>query len=232
MNTHSTPSFQRIYKEFINTILNKYCDETKVVSSLGCYNDDLVDQIVFKDLVLVDKKFGPCKYKDESNLNIAMRLMYEECEILDFLNRVEYKNVFDVVIMSTVIEHLPNPQEILSMIKTVLKPNGVFIITYPNAFSPNRCLGWQLKQLIYPDYISERDREVGHVKMYGVNDLEKFTYWLKLRIIEFIGIMYKPLPHSMMSEYFKNDLEKFIELGYKLGPRACSYIGGVFQKND
>lgn len=39
---------------------------------------------------------------------------------------------FDVVFASAIIEHLPNPEATLQLIKAVLKPQGLLIITLPN----------------------------------------------------------------------------------------------------
>lgn len=234
MNTHSSKSFQRIYKEFLDTILNKYCGPDKNVCVLGAYNDDLADQIEFKRLVLIDKMFGPLKYRHEKgHPEITSKIIhYLEQNFYTFfaLNQAKY----DVIIMSTVIEHLENQEKdfALNNIANHLNPKGVFILTYPNAYSSNRLLGSKLGLLGHEKALSERDREVGHKHMYTYNDLFTFKEQLGMDLIQKIGIMFKPLPHAMMTRYFSEDLDTFIELGYKLGPKACSYLGGVFQKNE
>jgi ubiquinone/menaquinone biosynthesis C-methylase UbiE len=42
--------------------------------------------------------------------------------------------IFDVVLCSHVIEHVPNDNQAISEISRVLKPNGVLIIAFPNCF--------------------------------------------------------------------------------------------------
>jgi len=225
MNTHESKSFQRIYKEFIDTILNKYCQPHLDVCSLGCYNDDLVGQISFKTLTLVDRQFGPCKCDYPQLKDVYFNVL----DILDFIHETD--ETFDVVIMTTVVEHLYQHQrhEIFINLKKILKPGGVFILTYPNAFSVNRLLGTQLGFLPNPSFLTSRDIEVGHIQMYGIRDLEYFKNELEMNLIQQIGIMFKPLSHEQMSRYFNEDLDIFIEIGYDLGPNATSYIGGVFK---
>jgi 2-polyprenyl-3-methyl-5-hydroxy-6-metoxy-1,4-benzoquinol methylase len=42
---------------------------------------------------------------------------------------------FDVVVLSHVIEHLPKPAELLSVIRRILKPGGIFVMGTPNSDS-------------------------------------------------------------------------------------------------
>lgn len=43
---------------------------------------------------------------------------------------------FDAIYMSFVLEHLPNPAEILNRVKTALAPGGIFCAEVPNDFNP------------------------------------------------------------------------------------------------
>lgn len=42
---------------------------------------------------------------------------------------------FDIVVLSHVIEHLPDPNPLLAVIRKILKPGGVFLVATPNADS-------------------------------------------------------------------------------------------------
>src|SRR5262249_18845828 len=44
-------------------------------------------------------------------------------------------NSFDVVVLSHVVEHLPQPAELLSVIHGILKPGGLFVMGTPNSDS-------------------------------------------------------------------------------------------------
>lgn len=55
-----------------------------------------------------------------------LKIVQGDIHSLDFLG-----NSFDVGIATAVIEHVSNPVKIISEIKRVLKPNGIFILTSP-----------------------------------------------------------------------------------------------------
>ncbi len=51
---------------------------------------------------------------------------------------------FDVITLWDVIEHLPEPHEVLALIQTLLKPGGVLLVNYPDIHTvAARILGWR-----------------------------------------------------------------------------------------
>jgi 2-polyprenyl-3-methyl-5-hydroxy-6-metoxy-1,4-benzoquinol methylase len=62
---------------------------------------------------------------------------------------------FDVIAMWDVLEHVPDPRSLLSLICTLLRPGGVFVVTYPDVGSwTTRLLGhrwpfWLSVHLLY-----------------------------------------------------------------------------------
>lgn len=46
--------------------------------------------------------------------------------------KIKTKGIFDIVFASAILEHLPAPETTLQLIKSVLKPNGILIVTLPN----------------------------------------------------------------------------------------------------
>jgi len=89
-------------------------------------------------------------------------------------------NSFDVVNFYHVIEHLPNPKEILNIIKKILRPKGVMIVGTPNVHS------------IVARWFQGNFRVLGqgHICMYNVKSLstllnqsgfkvvqKEFPYW-------------------------------------------------------
>ena len=226
MNTYSTKTFQRTFKEFLNTILLKYCNDSSKICSLGCYDDILADQIKFKELYLVDIKFGTCRHKSNT------KIRYFEDTIENVLKYKDFQDSMDVVLMTTVVEHLDEEllKFIFTHIKDILAPNGIFIFTMPNGRSINRLIGVELGMLRFPEELDKRDKTIGHKKMYSYYDIDLFEEWLTLKRIENIGIMFKPLSNAQMDKYFSENLEIFIQIGHDLGPKVCSYIGGVFIK--
>jgi len=60
----------------------------------------------------------------------------------EFFNEHNYKKIgnFDAVNLSLVLEHVPNPENIISMVYKIIKPGGIVSISVPNDFNPIQSL--------------------------------------------------------------------------------------------
>ena len=81
---------------------------------------------------------------------------------------------FDAVTMLDVIEHLTGPREVLSEVKKILKPNGVFVITTPNINSLAAKLTKEKWYAVLP----------GHLFYFSPNTLEKTLLITGFRTVE------------------------------------------------
>jgi len=224
---NKTKTEKRRYEETFKTI-KKYTTKEDQVLVLGSHDDYIVNEVNFKQIYLVDLKFGERKYKSDPNI------FYYEMDLNEFIDNVEESGFkTDVIIMSSVIEHLTIEGKNLCLrrIKKLLKPNGIFILSYPNCRSMNRLLGREMGLLRNPSDISEGDKEVGHKNMYCVYSINMFTTILDLKLVDKRGFMFKPIPNAMMDKYFSDKLDTFIEIGKELGINACAYITLVY-KNE
>lgn len=74
---------------------------------------------------------------------------YPEAEFMqmDACNLIFLDNTFDIVVAKEVLEHVGNPEKMISEAFRVLKPNGIFLLTSPNRNSlhliMNRALGYR-----------------------------------------------------------------------------------------
>ena len=87
---------------------------------------------------------------------------------------------FDVVFASSILEHLPQPEILLQLIKSVLKPNGILIITTPNVAH------WSLRLKLLRGHWDYED--------YGLLDrthLRFFTYFSFQKLISSAGFKIK-----------------------------------------
>lgn len=57
-----------------------------------------------------------------------LKVKAEQTDIVNFSNRIENQNNYDVITLWATIEHLPNPQEVFNAIYTCLKPGGLFYL--------------------------------------------------------------------------------------------------------
>lgn len=120
---------------------------------------------------------------------------YNDARVVDINHGLPFAdNSFDLVLSLEVIAYLHNPEFIITEIKRVLRPGGVYIITTPNnGFWLNGALalfGSSLKSLQDPKqkhFFVMRDiqRLFLHSRVYGF-----FPYlFLKWRISRFIGLL-------------------------------------------
>lgn len=67
--------------------------------------------------------------KNRQNYKSIDAFIFGNIEEKDF---PEYENYFDVILLPDVLEHLIDPQKVLSKVHRYLKPNGEIIVSVPN----------------------------------------------------------------------------------------------------
>lgn len=83
------------------------------------------------------------------------------------INAIESDKKYDMILVSELLEHIPDEAVLLQQLKKMLTPNGVIVITVPHRMQPvNRIRQWQGKELIILDpthlreYIESEIKEV------------------------------------------------------------------------
>ena len=112
--------------EFLFSKISPYLNKEKEVLEIGSYYGilgSIIKPNVKKYTGLELSKHAAEYSRNIFNLNIANEHLDE------FLNK---ENLFDVIIMCDVIEHLDNPFEIIKKIEKNLKPDGIFIFSTMN----------------------------------------------------------------------------------------------------
>lgn len=125
----------------------------------------------------------------------------------------EYQNEFDTVIASEVIEHIEDDLKALKTIHSVIKPNGVLLLTVP-AFD-----------FLY----SSLDKKIGHFRRYTKKSItkvvenagftvEKISYWNLLGLLGW-WISFKILDKEMNkvgNRFVGNILGKWLKIERKI----------------
>lgn len=83
-------------------------------------------------------------------------------EVCDFPNKIP-SGKYDLIFFSEVIEHLPNDELALQKIYKLLRPGGILFLSTPSKNAPLYKLG----------YTKKFDREVGHLRRYTAEELQK-----------------------------------------------------------
>ena len=130
--------------------------------------------------------------------------------------------LYDTIIMDHILEHIINPKEILSMVSSWLKPNGVIISGVPNAKSIHRLVAVKMGLLKSEYELNERDKTQGHQRVYDSASFSNEFRNCGFKIIHTGGIFLKPLSNSQIDSQWSRDMiEGFYELGKEFPDNAA-----------
>ena len=101
--------------------------------------------------------------------------------------------VFDLIIMGFVLEHVDDPVQILNHFKSFMNPNGRCFVTVPNAESLHRRFGHEAGLL--PDMLAlgAGDQALGHKRSFTITSMTHLLEGCGYRIVRTEGIFLKPL---------------------------------------
>jgi len=137
------------------------------------------------------------------------------------------KNKYSDIIWFRGMEHISNPEVVLKKIRSSLISGGRLHITVPNALSLHRRLGSLMGLLRDPWSLSERDKALGHFKVYDRFKLISLLKENGYQIIHWEGIILKPLPNSKMLELYKEN-PKLIEALFEIGKELPDYCAEIY----
>jgi len=123
---------------------------------------------------------------------------------------------FDKLLALHVFEHVDEPVSLAKHLRSWLKPNGEIIVVVPNKGSLHRRLALSMGLIPALDALSQRDRLVGHQRVYDAMGLEEDLRNAGFRPFERRGFFLKPLPNSMMLEYDRDLIRAMNLLGDEL----------------
>jgi 2-polyprenyl-3-methyl-5-hydroxy-6-metoxy-1,4-benzoquinol methylase len=139
----------------------------------------------------------------------------------DFESEIQY----DTIIMSHVLEHIAQPATVLKRIYNLLKPDGVFVVSVPNAKSIHRLVAVQMGLLVNEYEMNERDHELGHYRVYDLDILKSHLSEAGFKIDTCGGYFLKPLSNAQIEQYWSQEMI----LGfYKVGEQFQQFCAEIF----
>lgn len=145
------------------------------------------------------------------------------------------KDRFDMVILSSVLHEIPNPEIILEKIYDILKVGGLFFVVVPNNQSVHRLVGEKIGITKSLNELTETERTLQQYSSYSpkilTNQLENHGF----KVIEIATCFIKPLPHAGMQEAIDSSLisDDDLEFLYRISsllPDFGSEIFGIAAK--
>lgn len=131
------------------------------------------------------------KYK-EDNPNTRANIFH------DFFENFETMEKFDVIIIGFILEHVDDPDLILTKFKNLLTENGKCYIAVPNAECLHRRFGAEAGMLNDIMQLSEGDIAFGHKRLYTMKGLEQLLENCGYRVLKKEGLFLKPMTTNQL----------------------------------
>lgn len=128
---------------------------------------------------------------------------------------------FDAIILSCILEHLDDPVLLLKRCRSWLTKSGVVAAVVPHKYSIHRRIGVQMGLLADLDALGESDDALDHKRIYSLELLKSDFERASLSVDHTGGILFKPLPNSMMAELAPALVDAFESVGNDLPHQAA-----------
>lgn len=167
------------------------------ILEIGCGNDPIFlcyDKYEIMDVVEPGDHF----YEFTKNkIGDNKRVSIQNCFIEDA--KLELKNAYDVIVIGGFLHEIDNPEEVLSVIKKIAKPETTVITYVPNANSFHRLLALE-SGLIQSNYeFSENDKLFGRRNVFNLESIGSLFMNSGFNIIKKDTYFIKPFTHEQMN---------------------------------
>ncbi len=132
---------------------------------------------------------------------------------------------YDAVLCLHVLEHVADPLVLLRRVRSWLKPDGTLVVVVPNAESVHRRLAVLMGLQPTLGTLSERDRLVGHRRVYTLDVLGEDLRLAGFTIATSFGYMLKPLSNAQMLDWPADLLDALNAISPTIPPRLLANIG-------
>jgi 2-polyprenyl-3-methyl-5-hydroxy-6-metoxy-1,4-benzoquinol methylase len=116
--------------------------------------------------------------------------------------------------MDHILEHVAEPVALLDRTRTWLAPAGRLVVGVPNGYSFHRLAGVKMGLLREPCELNERDRTLGHRRVYTRESLFRDLHAAGLPPTGWGGVFFKPLSNQQIQDtWTPTMMDGFYELG-------------------
>jgi 2-polyprenyl-3-methyl-5-hydroxy-6-metoxy-1,4-benzoquinol methylase len=130
---------------------------------------------------------------------------------------------YDSIVMSNILEHMENPVAVIGRARDWLTPGGALHIVVPNANSMHRHLGVAMGMLPRIDALNDRDRNLGHHRVYTKDSLLRDILAAGLSPLHVEGVMLKFLANAQMESLNAGVIEGLFKMGHQFA-EYCAEI--------
>lgn len=159
-----------------------------------------------KDLTVVEGSSMFCE---------SLRQRFPSIQVVHALfEDFEPEEKYDVIVLGHVLEHVQDPEAILSRARSWLQPEGCIFAAVPNARSLHRQAAVIMDMLPQEDALNDKDRHHGHRIVFNPESFRSAFTRVGLAIDVFGGYWLKPLSNSQIEHsWTPSMIEAFLQLG-------------------
>ncbi|MFV9875364.1 MAG: class I SAM-dependent methyltransferase [Rickettsiales endosymbiont of Dermacentor nuttalli] len=200
-------------------------DKQAVALELGCSNGFMANLIAEK-IQAVHVLEGVHELIIEVEKDAKSNVKFIHTLFEEFNSDQKYDYVFALF----VLEHVFDVQEVLNMVKRVLKPGGILFITVPNARALSRQFARHMGIIQDLKELTENDVCFGHRRVYDRCTLNEELNQAGFSQIMQGGLLLKILADFQLNELLNNGFlsENHIDALYKLGLEYPDLCGSLF----
>lgn len=160
------------------------------------------------------------------------RTKYPNCRadiVETYFEDFSTEELFDVIVMGFILEHVDNPLLILRRFREFLAPGGRMFLAVPNAEVMNRRLGHLAGMLGDITELSENDRLLGHKRYYTVTSLREDVEKAGCGIDRLEGVYLKPFTTRQMLalNLDRKVLDALCALGVEYPELSCGLFAEI-----
>jgi len=169
--------------DFIIDSIREYftgCKESEIKGlDVGCGKGDITIPVSYFGYKMVGIDISPANIKVAKSRRIKNdnpKFFVADAE------KMTFKEKFDFVICSEVLEHLKNPHKALNLINKVLKENGLLIVTVPNGHGPYSLTFDHFRNKIFSKIFPIKPSD--HIQTFTLSDISNLLNNTGFQILE------------------------------------------------
>ena len=121
---------------------------------------------------------------------------------------------FNTIVMDHILEHVAEPIALLNRARDWLAPAGCVVVGVPNGSSFHRLAGVKMGLLREPCELNDRDRALGHRRVYTRESLFRDLQAAGLEPNAWGGVFFKPVSNQQIQDtWTQTMMDGFYELG-------------------
>ncbi|MFP3553211.1 class I SAM-dependent methyltransferase [Paraburkholderia sp. SIMBA_049] len=191
---------------------------------LGCYHGEFTRRlsVIYSDLTVVE---GASELVEIARARVGGDVQF----VHSLFEKFEPKQTFDTAFLIHTLEHLDEPVDVLRRIGSWLSPEGRLIVAVPNAHAASRQIAVGMGLIPHATAVTEGESLHGHRRTYCLDTLKRDIIDAGLKIVDFGGVMFKPLANYQFDLCLRNKIvdDTFLEGCFNFGklyPDLCASI--------